>query len=526
MKQSRNKSHASIVKADEPQKDLFQWIFPQGWNSMTHERLKHKEEGLVKTSILRSFSVMYPIARACIDYLKTKSVQLKWNIIYKDNDDDEEGDEKVKKFISNFFKHPLGWDSSYRSFIEAILEDYLVLGGITLERMTTRGSSFLGFKMVDPASIKIILDEYGRTPEPPAFAYEQWINGQKIADLTASELRYWKKNTRTNSAYGLAPLESLIVQIESALKASLFNLSYLSEGTTPEGIITLPESYNSSDIQRFEDKFNALMSGNPMFQRKIKFLPNGSQFQATKSLADMAFEKFEMWLTQQTCAVFGVPPQDIGITYQVNKATAEVQSEKGKERGLRPIAQFIEEIFTQIIQEDLGFEDYNFVFTDVDPVDLEREAKIQEIRLRTGIVSVDEVRKQEGLDPIGLSNYVTNNVVLASDLISGKIQEQKDQAKRVIEDSLKKPNKDDETEEIKRWKKMVINCFKGELPLKKFYTNKISDDIYDDIEGNLKLAKNISDINATFQPYLSGEAKLSAKVAEFIEELEKINVIK
>ena len=47
------------------------WNYPPGFNIATHNARKRKPEGSINYQTLRNFSVHYPIARACIDYIKT-----------------------------------------------------------------------------------------------------------------------------------------------------------------------------------------------------------------------------------------------------------------------------------------------------------------------------------------------------------------------------------------------------------------------------------------------------------------------
>jgi hypothetical protein len=58
---------------------------------------------------------------------------------------------------------------------------------------------------------------------------------------------------------------------------------------------------------------------------------------------------------------------------------------------------FAEHITRDVICKKLGWHDLEFVFTDVDATDEREEAEIQEILLRNGVLTVNEVRRMRGL---------------------------------------------------------------------------------------------------------------------------------
>jgi hypothetical protein len=66
-----------------------------------------------------------------------------------------------------------------------------------------------------------------------------------------------------------------------------------------------------------------------------------------------------------------------------------------------PTARLLAEHLTRgAIQKKLGWDDLEFVFTDVDARNELEEAQIQEILLRNGVMTVNEVRKARGLGAI------------------------------------------------------------------------------------------------------------------------------
>lgn len=514
-------------------------VNPSYFNSVMRPNIKDKPEGYVNPLVLRMFSVDYPIARACIDYIKTKTTQLNWEIVKEDEEDEMEDDDPIRENLEDFFARPSGKDTTMRIFLENIIEDYLVMGAVTIEKLKTRGGNILHLLPVDAATIKVRVDESGRIPNAPEIAFEQWIRGVKTAELTKDDLLFAVKNARPNTIFGLSPLESLIIQVQSALAGSLYNWKFFTDSNLAEGFIEVPEDWTKDQVQEFQAYFDAMIAGDPRYQRRLKMMPGGMKYTPTKKPEDMAFERFELWLLQQTCAVFGVTPQSLGFTQQVNKATAEVQGDITQERVGRGLQQFIEEMFTNLIQYEMGYKEYKFKFVNTDPTDLLEEAQIDDIRIKSGVISVDEVRRRNGMDEIGLGHYIMGTPTMATELLTQQAQalqnapqveievetEMEDEQADMEEDMSSETDSMDsemERKELAQWKKFCINAIKSEgnhKDFNQFVVNHIAKDKEIEIRKQLEMADDKSDIVKIFQYYLTSEYKQVLELRKMLDEL-------
>src|SRR5207253_11452695 len=96
---------------------------------------------------------------------------------------------------------------------------------------------------------------------------------------------------------------------------------------------------------------------------------------------------------------FDLPPQSLGLERDVNRSTAAEMNDQAFHQAIVPTARlFAEHVTRDAIAKKLGWEDLEFVFTDVDASgDAMEEAQIQEILLRNGVLTVNEVRRMPGL---------------------------------------------------------------------------------------------------------------------------------
>lgn len=503
----------------------------------------------IDSNTLRDFSIFYPIARACINFRKSQISQLDWDIapieLDKKGENNKDKNSKTVKEIKSFLRYPLGDKvTSFRVFQNTILEDLMVLDAIAVYRKRSKGDKVLGYLPVDPTTIEIKINKDGSIPVPPAAAYVQKIRNEIIAELTSDDLIYGYMNARSNTPYGLSALESLIITVTTALKLNSYNLGYLTEGNVPEGFVELPPEVASSREQfaQWQMAWDAMLEGDPRYQRKIKFMPLGMKFTPTKKPEDMAFERFEKWLMLNTTMVFGVSPSDIGITEDVNKAVAQTQWEVGKERGMQPVAFFLKEIYDRIIQYDMGYEDYHFVWTNLNPTNKKDESDVMDTLTRLGAVSIDEWRIGEGLEPIGLSNYIMTPVgpVLVKDILkqseAGNVPAipykpaetpPNPEVAPVAEGGAKKMDTEQAVqlqqaeivEELKKWKKMARNCIKQGKTIREFHTTIVDKRTQRIISDGLKEAITEEDIDDLFNPFIDSQGKLRAAMLDMYEQL-------
>jgi hypothetical protein len=344
--------------------------------------------------------VQHEISRAAINYRKRQLSRLKWDIVSAEQDQDSIDDGQAK-IAREFFKNLGGAGNKYRKFINKEVEDLLVLDAISIYKQPTVGGSLYTLLPVDSTTIRLVVDDSGSTPLPPDTAYKQVIRGEVKAEFTTDEMIYDMMNPRTNTPYGLAPLESLMIIVSSSLKAGLANLSYLTEGNIPEGFFGVPKEWTPQMIADFQENWDAVMAGDEAATAKLKFTPEGS-YQPAKKQGDMAWEQFNEWLMKVTCAIFDVDPNEIGFKPRSGlggHGMAQQANQSSDEKGLEPLAHFFEEIFTDIIQNDLGFPTLAFHFSGLDKdKDSKTEAEVNEILIRSGQRTINELRTDEGLD--------------------------------------------------------------------------------------------------------------------------------
>lgn len=508
--------------------------------------MKSKPGSAIDFDTLRRFSVQYDVARAAINRRKRELDTLPWDIVSEDPD--VKIDAKTARELRQTFKHLGGYRVRFREMLDLMVEDLLVLDGLSIYKRPTIGGGLHSLQVIDASTIRLRVDETGGTPEPPEVAYKQVIRGEIVAEFTADEMYYEMMNPRTNTPYGLGPLESFVLQVSSALKSEVYNMNMLTEGNIPEGLYTMPEKWSGDQIKQFQTIWDAALAGNTAATSKLRFVPDGEYHQTMKP-EDMRYKELQEWLMKKCCMLFEIPPQKLGFTETVNKSTGDVQQDIGKEGGLVPIAHFFEEIFTDVVQIDLGHPELRFKFMGLDDVNERAVAETNEILVRSGQRTANEVRKKDGLDPD--PSPLANKLLIAQGNPTFFDTQEELNAKQEAADAATAAaaagnaanngtpekttaTKDDTAKsveaghvqlvtEMRAFRKYAVNRLKAGKALRKFESQVLPSVTVDEINSRLSKAASPEAARDIFREYMQDyQVEFLANVAELRGSLNKV----
>lgn len=376
---------------------------PVGFNSsMATYNKRMTSNGSVDWVTMRSISVNHETTRAAINVRKREITQLNFDIVDVSDDGDATKNQAQRKAAKELITNIGGPNVRFREILDKLIEDTLVLDACVFYKQRTRDGKLFRIIPIDGGTIKLRVDEAGMTPVAPAVAYEQWIRGEKTANLTTEDLTYEMMNPRTDNPYGLSPIESLIMTLDSSMRAMLYNLSYLSDNTVPQGFLNMPDNWNINQIKEYTEYLHALISG-PKQQAKIFPIPGGANYVPTSKPTDFSFKDFFDYLDRKVCMVFDVTPQELGLSLQQYKENGETQDKIQTRKGIKPLANFLQEIFTDLLRDELGYPNFSFKFTGLDARFTPEDAKTL---IPIGVVNIDEVRNDMGLAKIDAPNII------------------------------------------------------------------------------------------------------------------------
>lgn len=281
----------------------------------------------------------------------------------------------------------------YEAWLSKWLEGVWRYDAGCLYRRRNRAGDVIGLEIVDGKTILPYIDEYGRRPQPPAPAYAQIIHGSDWEWLTTDDLIYVPFRPQDDSPYGLAPIESIILTANTDLRFQKYFLDYFTDGSLPAGLLEAPPDASTPEqVGQWQDYWDALMIGDQEALRQIKIVPAGMRLdQMREATFD---ENFPLYMMRRCCAAYGVVPQDVGITMDVNRANGDTQVDIQFRVNTKPPSMHVASILTRYLQHDLGLPVKVRLDDGQEKEDRLNEAKTWQVYIESGIASPDEAREE------------------------------------------------------------------------------------------------------------------------------------
>ena len=224
-----------------------------------------------------------------------------------------------------------------RAWLVAFVRDLLEIDAVAIYTRRTRSGALYALELIAGDTIKPLVDDFGRPPQPPAPAYQQVLYDVVAGDYTLDEMDYLRETARTESVYGISRVERILLRVNQALRKQNFDLARFTDGATPLGLIQPPADLNwtPDQLDTFERAFNGLLAGNDAWRVRAKALPPGSRWQALAG--DDPLVEFDRFLLNITVAAFGLTMDELGFTDTSNRSVGESQQNVVYRRAVAPV---------------------------------------------------------------------------------------------------------------------------------------------------------------------------------------------
>lgn len=402
------------------------WAYQPGFNLRPQPRSTEP----ISFAVLQQLAENYDVLGIAIEYRKNEMRGLPWVVQPKPvpglkRDAAKARNEDLQGQVDDataFLAKP-NREDFWSVWLGEWLDDLFVIDAPTVFLRPTRDGNLYSAEVIDGATIRPIIDAYGRIPQPPDAAYGQVIYGQTWGQYTSDELLYMPYWQKARSAYGHPPTERILMAVSRALRRQSIDLNQFTEGTMPVGFYKVPETWSGTQIAELQDIFDGLLAGNDLQRSRVRFVPGG-QGTGLDQLIPEPKTDVEEWLLYVTCAAVGVQPTDIGFQPRGSglggKGFSDAQQDAKISVSQKPMADHIKGV-VDIILTRAGWPDLELVFPSLDKSeDIATRAQADDLYVRMGKTSVDELRERDDQDPIGLGNYIATGQgpVLVEDLLN------------------------------------------------------------------------------------------------------------
>ena len=391
---------APIAPAAPPDVAGRQWDYPAGYNLA----LEPRPYSPVSFATLRQLADGYDLLRLVIETRKDQVARMGWAIKPRAGT----GADPRVAALTSFFGRPDGIHN-WADWLRMILEELFVVDAPALYCQRDRAGRLLALMPLDGATIKPVIDAWGRTPQPIMIdgvmvwptAYQQVLKGFPATDYSVRDLLYRPRNPRVNRAYGFSPVEQIVTTVNIALRRQLFLLDYFTEGNIPDSLIGVPDGWTPDQIGSYQKYWDAYFSGEAGRRRRAKFVPGGVAKSFVQTKEPELKNAFDDWLARIVCFAFSVSPQP--LVSQMNRATAEVQKTMAEEEGFAPILAWVKALVDDVLAREFDAGDLEFNWTPTETIDPAAQEQMLSSYTSRGILTINEARAMLGRDPLPVS---------------------------------------------------------------------------------------------------------------------------
>jgi 8-oxo-dGTP pyrophosphatase MutT (NUDIX family) len=342
----------------------------------------------VSFDTLRGLIESYDFAQICIWHRIDSLRALEWSLVAADGHEGDVSDAVAAGMA--VLKKP-DRKTPFDAWLAKFAYDILAFDAGALWRMRNRAGQVVGIKTVDGTTLAPLLDDWGDTPEDGAPAFVQYVNGLPWNWLTTDDLIYQPFRQRTNTIYGTAPLESILLNANTDLRFQAYFLQRFTEGNLPAAFASAPSEWTPQQIEQFQEYWDGFILGDQSFKSQVRWIPPGSKIEWSneKDFTDA----FSLFMMRKTASAYHVVPADLGFTENVNKSSGETQSDVQHRVGDVPLAKHIASILTAFLQDDLHLPVKFLYDFGEEQDDRYQTAQADDLYIKNGTVSNSDIRE-------------------------------------------------------------------------------------------------------------------------------------
>lgn len=331
-----------------------QWRFPIAVNTFPPDRTLNDPDR-PSFQQLRSLAKLYSGVTLCertwFDLVPRMKLKIDLKPEYVNAGADSKDYQTEISYFMAWFESPDKMHDLH-SWIRMALREQSQIDELYIYKRKKRGGGLYALELVAGDQLKPLLDDWGKIPQPPNFAYQQYPWGLPGAWFRSDEMIHYQESPAADNPYGQSRVERIIMLVNQALRKQRKDLSHFTEGNIPQGMMLVPDNatWTPDQIDAFEQAWNALLAGNATQQVRMRFTQPGMKYQAFEQYAlDPTFDKF---LINISVAAYGLSMQDVAFTDDVNRSTGVSQQDMTYRRTIEPLASVYANFITSCINND------------------------------------------------------------------------------------------------------------------------------------------------------------------------------
>lgn len=253
------------------------------------------------------------------------------------------------------------------------------------------------------------------TGMPSHFVYDPY-KSKRV--MQPEDVLYLRLYDASRPFEGKAAVTPIMEQILSSMHAVEINKQFFKNGALLSMLFGYDESAQAmapEEEKNFLKSFTAAFTGSKK-SNKVGLLPKGiSVKQAMASMKDMMFAELIRLNREEIFSQLGIPPSEGGVYEYANYANAIIQKQSFWENTILPKLSLIEKgINRQYLSRFWPKEDLRMKF-DISSIGVLKEdqltkARVDEIYIRTGKTTINELRKRDGQEEVEWGDEPPSNL--------------------------------------------------------------------------------------------------------------------
>jgi HK97 family phage portal protein len=294
------------------------------------------------------------------------------------------------------YRQPNQWQTAYE--FREMMEGHVALRGNAYAAKVSRPK---GMQLIPlhPDRMRVFPLDSGRL----GYLFRK-ATGESVP-LTQDDI-FHLRGLSTDGVIGASPIELCRRAVELAQQGEDHGVKFYRNAGKPGGVLQLPAGEtikDEDDLKRLKAEWHAAQSGDNVYQ--VAILENGMEWKAIGlSNADAQHLESRRFQVPEICRIFNVPPHTVYSAIEHGHTYANVEQSDLALVKHTGIPRYV--AWEQSIQRDLLEEPYYAKFA-VDALlraDSMTRANFYDKMKRMGVLSVNEIRQLEDLDPIDGGN--------------------------------------------------------------------------------------------------------------------------
>lgn len=355
-------------------------------------------QGYITPERMREIVLKTPTASACVNSILDFSTSVPLVVRHKDHS--KTVDAATTQRVQSFLHTPNPQDGWYQ-FASMLYRDITVLGYGAVEIERTASGGVANLWVVDAGRLRIDYDEHGTILGYTMLdAYGIPIKGTDgVHAWEPQDIIYFERDAQSESMYSLSRIAQLFPSaVLEALMLGFIGARF-TDTNIPFGLLNLGE-LTEDELKEAVSSWNAQVKNTK--GASLMLTSSRGKFDYVSfagQLKDLNADKLLVAVRSQIMSIMGVTVNELGESMDVSKSNGYNLSYTFKKRSIEPLLNTVSRTLTRrLLNEELHLLDVEIFYESIDSRDELLQAQIDDLRLKGGVDSVNQIRNRRG-DP-------------------------------------------------------------------------------------------------------------------------------